>query len=90
MKHPETTINEFAKKRKYLFWSTKNIDALNAEAIVEAILNYGDWDDVQGLIAILGIKEVARIFRSQTTNRFRINYDRKIVNYFRMFFKKYA
>ena len=83
------TTGDFVRKRKYLFWSTKNYDGLSNEAIVEAVLNYGDMKDVHELIALLGMQEVARIFR-ENTNRPRINYDPKIVNYFSLFFKKYA
>jgi len=91
MKHAKpSALQAFATKRKYLFWSTRDINALNAEAIVEATLNYADFDDVQELIGILGIKTVAKIFRRQTTNRMRINYQPKVMNYFSLFFKKYA
>lgn len=83
------TIGDFVKKRKYLFWSTKNYDGLSKEAVVEGILNYGDMNDVRELIALLGIQEVAKIFR-ENTNRLRINYDPKIVNYFSLYFQKYA
>ena len=83
------TISEFAKQRKHLFWSTRNYDGLSKEAVVEAVLNYGDMKDVGELISILGIKEVARIFR-ENTSRARVNYDPKIVNYFSLFFNKYA
>jgi hypothetical protein len=84
------TLGNFVKKRKYLFWSTNNYDGLSKEAVVEGILNYGDMDDVRELISLLGIQEVAKIFRAQTTHRTRINYDPKILNYFSLFFKKYA
>jgi len=82
-------IGDFVRKRKYLFWSTKNYDGLSKSAVVEGVLNYGDMDDVRELIALLGVQEVAEIFY-KNTNRPRINYDPKIVNYFSMFFKKYA
>ena len=84
------SIGDFVRKRKYLFWSTKNYDGLSSGAVVEAILNYGDMNDVRELIDLLGIKEVARVFHDNTTNRARINYDPKIVNYFSLFFNKYA
>lgn len=83
------TLGDFVRKRKYLFWSTKNYDGLSKDAVVEAILNYGDMNDVRELISLLGIQEVAKIFY-KNTNRTRVNYDRKIVNYFSLFFKKYA
>jgi len=82
-------IGDFVRKRKSLFWSTKNYDGLSDAAVVEGVLNYGDMNDVRELISLLGIQEVAKIFR-ENTNRARINYDPKIVNYFSLFFNKYA
>lgn len=83
------TTGDFVRKRKHLFWSTKNYDGLSNAVIVEGVLNYGDMDDVKELIALLGIQEVAKIFR-ENTNRPRVNYDQKIINYFSLFFNKYA
>lgn len=85
------TTGDFVRARKHLFWSTKNYDGLSHAAITEAILNYGDMNDVRALISLLGIEEVAKIFREKTSkDRMRINYDSKIVNYFSLFFQKYA
>ena len=83
------TIGNFVRKRKHLFWSTKNYDGLSNEAVVEGVLNYGNMNDVKELISLLGIQEVAKIFHKQT-HRMRINYDPKIVHYFSLFFQKYA
>lgn len=83
------SIGDFVRKRKHLFWSTKNYDGLSNEAVVEAVLNYGDMNDVRELISLLGIQEIAKIFYKQT-HRMRVNYDPKIVNYFSLFFNKYA
>ncbi len=83
------TIGDFVKQRKHLFWSTRNYDGLSKEAVVEAVLNYGDMNDVRELIALLGIQEVAKTFRAQT-NRARVNYRPEIVNYFQLYFQKYA
>lgn len=80
---------DLIKKKPYLLWYTKNYDALSDEAVVEAILNDGDFDDVKKLITILGIKKVAAIFRKQMKSP-RCNYDPKIKNYFSLYFKKYA
>jgi hypothetical protein len=82
-------LNDFVRKRKYLFWSTKNYDGVSKEAVVEAILNYGDMDDVRELISLLGIQETAKIFHKQT-HRPRINYRPEVKNYFELYFKKYA
>ena len=86
------TIHDFIKARPYLIWWVKNYDALDAEAIVEATLNYGTWEDVQTLIGILGIQKVAQIFRekSQPSAMGRQNYFPEIKNYFNLYFHKYA
>ena len=83
------TIKEFIKKKKYLVWYVKNPEKLNNEAIVEAILNYGDWDDVQKMIKILNIQKVAKIFRKKIKEK-RCNYSPDIKNYFNLYFNKYA
>jgi hypothetical protein len=86
------TIHDFIKKRKHLIWYVKNYDKLDAAAIVEATLNYGDWDDVQLLIKIMGIKKVARIFRakSKPSKMGRQNYHKLTKNFFNIYFKTHA
>lgn len=82
-------IGSFVRKRKHLFWSTKNYENISKEAIVEAILNYGDMKDVQELISLLWIKEVSKIFHEQIS-RPRDNYYPAVKNYFKLYFQKYA
>jgi hypothetical protein len=82
-------LKKFMKDRPHLIWYVKNRENLSVESIVEHTLNYGDWDDVQKLISILGINEIARIFKEQTS-RPRINYHPKTKHYFNLYFKKYA
>ena len=83
------TLGNFAKKRKYLFWYVKDPGKLSEEAVVEGVLNYGDFDDVKKLIALLGIKKTAEIFRKKTRMK-RSNYRPEIANYFKLYFDKYA
>ena len=83
------TISSFIKSRPYLVWHTKNYDNLSEEAIVEAVLNYGDFDDVKKLFSILGIRKVALIFQRESKGK-RTNYRPEIKNYFRLYFHKYA
>jgi hypothetical protein len=86
------SIHDFIKKRKHLVWWVKDHDKLSADAIVEATLNYGDWSDVQALIKILGIKEVARIFRrhSKPSKIGRQNYHKKTKHFFNLYFNAHA
>lgn len=83
------TINDFIRKRPYLVWYTKNYKHLSKEAIVEAVLNYGDFDDIKKMFSILGIKKTADIFRERIRRR-RNNYRPEIKNYFQLYFNKYA
>lgn len=89
MVNKKDELKEFIKVRPHLIWYVKNRENLSVESIVEHTLNYGDWDDVQKLISILGIDETATIFREQT-NRPRVNYHPKTKHYFNLYFNKYA
>lgn len=82
-------IRNFIEKRPYLIWYTRDFKHISREAVFEAVLNYGDFDDVKKIIALLGKKNAARIFQKQARNR-RTNYDPKVANYFRLYFQKYA
>ncbi|MBU4351214.1 hypothetical protein L6250_03715 [Candidatus Parcubacteria bacterium] len=86
------TVGDFVKKRKYLFWSTKNYDGLSNEAVVEGVLNYGDMNDVRELIALLGMQEVAKIFRDKSipSKVGRQNYRPEIIHYFNLYFNKHV
>ncbi|MFH0951481.1 MAG: hypothetical protein V1765_03350 [bacterium] len=83
------TIRQFIKQRPQLMWYIKDLDQVSEASIVEHVLNYGDWDDVEKMFKILTIKNTARIFRQQIKNQ-RNNYDPKIKNYFKLYFEKYA
>ena len=83
------TLKTFIKKRAYLVWHVKDLADLSHEAIVEAILNYGDFDDFNQLMKLLGKRNVATIFKKQLKNK-RGNYSPKIKNYFQLYFKKHA
>ncbi len=82
-------IHEFIRARPHLVWSTKNYDGLSAEAIVEATLNYGSWEDVQKLFKILGLKKVAKIFHAQIQQK-RTNYRAVVKHYFTLYFQAHA
>jgi len=83
------TISQFIQKRPHLIWHVKDLDKLSEESIVESVLNYGDWDDVQKMIKILGLQKTADIFRRKSKQK-RGNYRSEIKNYFRLYFDRYA
>jgi hypothetical protein len=82
-------INNFAKKRPHLFWYISDFDILSEEAIIEAVLNNGSWEDVREMIGILGKKKTAAVFKEKSRAK-RSNYRPEIKNYFDLYFKKYA
>lgn len=83
------TIHDFIKKRPYLIWYSNNLNSISVPAIVESVLNYGDFNDLKGMIRILGIKKTADVFRKQIRGK-RHNYRPEIKNYFQLYFKKHA
>jgi hypothetical protein len=88
------TIQQFIEKRPYLVWyvSKENLNKLNEESIVEHVLNYGNWDDVQEMIKILGLAKTAQVFfKKSTPDKFgRQNYRPEIKHYFQLYFNKYT
>lgn len=82
-------IHQFIEKRPYLVWYVKDVGKLSEESIVEHVLNYGDWDDVQEMIKILGMEKTAKIFQEKSEIP-RSNYRPEIKNYFKLYFQKYA
>jgi hypothetical protein len=85
-------LYKFISARKYLIWWVKDYSCLSPELIVEATLNYGNWDDVQELIKILGIKRAAEIFyfKSKPSRVGRQNYNKRTKHYFNLYFNRYA
>ena len=84
-------IHDFIEARKHLVWYVRDYRAVNEDAIVEATLNYGNWNDVQELLRILGIPRVAHIFRTHmATARKRGNYYPDVRHYFGLYFGRYA
>ncbi len=87
----DDALYDFISTRKHFIWWVKDLRALDAESIVEATLNQGNWNDVQELIKIIGIERAAQIFRKQMiTGRQRGNYYPDIAHYFTLYFNKYV
>ena len=92
MRSPE--IKKFIEDHGYLFWYTPapKGEMVTDELLVETILNYGNLDEVKDLFAVMGIKNVATIFFDSInkSERRKGNYFELIVNYFTLFFNRYA
>jgi hypothetical protein len=86
------SIEKYIEKHKNLFWSVgaDHKKDISKTLLVETILNYGTLEDCRELIAILGLKETAKIFFQNTQNRSRHNYYPEVENYFRLYFQRHA
>ena len=84
-------IKDFIKEYSSLFWYFPEDEKENIshEVLVEFILNYGDEKSVKRLFELLGINNVADIFRKQT-NRPRINYHKRTAHFFNLYFNKHV
>ncbi len=83
------SVQFIIKNKPYLAWYVKNSEKLSDESVLEHVLNYGDWEDVQKFIKIKGIKETAKLFY-RTLKKKRVNYSPQIRSYFKKYFKKHV
>ncbi len=88
---PITPREAFIKANSALFWHipAEKKSQISDDVLVEYVLNYGSWKQVQELMQVLGLRVVARIFSAHTAAP-RHNYFREIVHYFTLYFKKHA
>jgi hypothetical protein len=82
-------ITAIIKAKPYLGWDLKSVDTLSDDAAFERILNFGDWNDVQNAIKILSISNAKTIFL-RLAEKERTNLRPQTVNYFKLYFDKYA
>ena len=89
MNNPE--IKQFIRENSYLLWWVKeeSKENISLNVLIETILNFGNEKSVKKLFDLLGIKKVAEIFYHYT-NRRRVNYHPRTINYFNLYFKKNA
>lgn len=83
------SLNRFIKEKPYLIWYSKNYNGLSEKSIIEAVLNNGNWDDINKLNEILGLKKMQLLFNDLGSQK-RVNLRKQTVNYFSKYFKKYA
>lgn len=79
------TVNIIIKNKPYLAWYVKDPEKLSEESVLEHVLNYGNWDDVQQFIKIKGKDKTTELFKKTLTNK-RVNYSPAIQSYFSRYF----
>ncbi|HBS84989.1 MAG: hypothetical protein A2W91_07120 [Bacteroidetes bacterium GWF2_38_335] len=92
MNSPE--IKAFIRENAHLFWYTPEDkkEDISEELLVETILNYGDINALKKMLDLLGTKKTANIFFQSInqSERRKNNYQELTINYFTIFFKRYA
>jgi len=82
-------LQDIIAKKPYLAWYVKDPKKLSDESVLEHVLNYGNWEDVQQYIQVKGLRETAHIF-TQSLNHTRSNYLPEVKHYFRKYFTRHA
>ncbi|MGI6776195.1 MAG: hypothetical protein ACOX5S_02845 [Patescibacteria group bacterium] len=77
------------KEKPYLAWDVKDKGGLSEKSILEHILNYGNWDDYLAAEKTFGLKKT-KAFYEELKNKKRVNLRPQTINYFDLYFKKYA
>ena len=82
-------LQDIIAKKPYLAWYVKDPKKLSDESVLEHVLNYGNWEDVQQYIQVKGLRETAHIF-TQSLNHARSNYLPEVKQYFGKYFARHA
>ena len=84
-------IKDYIGKHSQLFWYSPHDkrDTVSDELLVETIINYGNMKDVRHLFEIMGLQNVATVFR-QMTDRKKLNIYPELRHYFELYFDRYA
>lgn len=87
-------IKKYIEDHQQLFWYSPapKSETVSDELLVEIILNYGNMDDVKELFSVMNVNNVAKIFFNSInkSDRRKNNYHELTINYFTLFFNRYA
>ena len=75
-------------KESKLLWYVKDYDQLTMESVLEAVLGYGNWQEVKSLVELVGKKKLALTY-NRLINQSRVNLRPETINFFNLYFKKY-
>jgi len=92
MRTPE--VKKFIEDHQHLFWYSPapKSETVSDELLVETLLNYGSLAQIQTLFDLMSMREVAKIFfhSINLSKRRKNNFFEPTVNYFTLFFNRYA
>ncbi len=82
-------LRNLFQQKPYLAWFVKDKNNLSKESMLEQVFNYGTWQDFLSVEKELGVRQMQIIFES-LKNKKRTNLRTKAINYFNLYFAKYA
>jgi hypothetical protein len=84
-------LRAFIKGHSYLWWwvPEEKKENLSLDSVVEAILNYGNINDIKRLFDLVGTEKTAGIFSKQISGK-RPNYGKRTINFFKLYFQRHA
>jgi hypothetical protein len=84
-------IQKFIEKNSELFWHIpkQKLKDISLDVLVEYVINYGDYDSVKELLQLIGVEEVAYIFRKNNLDS-RSNYNSLNRHFFNLYFNRHA
>ncbi len=88
----QVTVNDLVKlfkEKPYLAWYVRDKENLSLKSMLEHVLNYGDWDDYLTAEKAFGIAKT-KAFYQKLRNAKRVNLRPQTINYFDLYFERYA
>ena len=84
-------LRAFIKGHSYLWWwvPEEKKENLSLDSVVEAILNYGNLDEIKQLFNLISIEKAAEIFYKRTSG-FRTNYFPLTKHFFKLYFDRHV
>jgi hypothetical protein len=84
-------LKDFINRHQALFWYSPGDkgETVSDELLVESVLNYGTMEEIYYLFSIMGLQNVANIFKNMN-GRKKLNIYPEIRNYFELYFDRYA
>jgi len=76
-------------KKPYLAWDIPQNCSLSDKSSFEHILNFGNWDDFQKSIQIIGLTNLHNLFKRIISSK-KPNLRPQTINYFTLYFDKYC
>lgn len=82
-------LRGIVKQHPAIMWGSNAYDTFDADAVAEAIYNYGSWEDVTEYHRVVGLKTAGEIFE-RLTNKRRCNLSPKVRFFFQHYYEKHT